>query len=245
MEEGKTIGKKPPLWWVYVYLIFTTLIASGAAIHGIFMVREEARASFSVFFSWSILALIPTIVFSILFWKNQQWYRIGTKILFILWSGTAFWYWSLAPIYQFFFGLLINEVQLGIFLFVYFWEVPIVGGVLFAYVCYRWFKPFQDYFEGKIKPVNPEKFYKELLQYPIKVGVWVFMCSVIAYLLGTAQFIFLQMLLLLKLGKTLRMVLLSQFSSVLVFISLSTSCSTVCERNSKTITLPFIWSAEE
>ncbi len=176
-------NQKRLIAWLLVLAIASTLVGT---FYGILAVMGKVTATLPILFTLCWVAFVPTVVLSFFFWKNKNLFSLKIQVLFMLWGGVALWYWSLAPIYQVL-NQTVNSQQIAVLILAYLWEVPGVGGAIFGYMGYRWFRPFSDYYADKIKPADPEKFYRAMLRFPIIIIFWTFFCSTFAYIVGVVQ----------------------------------------------------------
>ncbi|MEK7556744.1 MAG: ATP-binding protein, partial [Patescibacteria group bacterium] len=81
----------------------------------------------------------------------------------------------------------LNEKQLAWAAFAFVWEVPVIGGGLFALWAWRLLAPVYKFMDRGARLSRPERVYRLTYWYPVIVGVMLFVLSIVGYAVGAAQ----------------------------------------------------------
>ncbi|HEY4496709.1 MAG TPA: ATP-binding protein [Candidatus Paceibacterota bacterium] len=171
---------------IIIALLINIIVIISATIYALLGILGYATVSIFLFLIWLAALLFFNSLFIYLFWKNRGDFNYEHQALVILWGGISTWYWSFAPIY-YLLNMNLDELQLAWVMFAYFWEVPIIGGGLFVFISYLFFRPFGRYLSGKTKIGNPEKFLNRIFSLPLKIAILIFGVAVVGYIIGTLQ----------------------------------------------------------
>jgi len=169
------------LFFALSLLLLGIFSATGYAV---FSIWGNLPMSWFILFGWlGMLVLLDLWPISILI---RSWSSLSftLRIATILWTGISVWYWSLAPFY-FFLTTNVDMLQLKWAALIYFWEVPVVGGI-FVLVSLLVLQPIKQFVEGK-HTADSAKIYTATTRYPLFVACFIFAISIFGYALGTVQ----------------------------------------------------------
>lgn len=166
--------------------ILNVLIIFAASLYAILAILGKVDVNITIFLVWLIALNFFNGLFIYLLWRQRKFFDYIHQALVLLWGGVSIWYWSFAPIY-YLLNMNLDARQMAWTMFAYFWEVPVIGGLVFVTSAYLLFKPINDYFKGQLKISDPGEFYKKILRYPVWLACLMYVIALVGYAIGTLQ----------------------------------------------------------
>jgi two-component system cell cycle sensor histidine kinase/response regulator CckA len=163
----------------------TALAAAGACIpvpsaYAILALLDLVPMNVGIYLGWLVWLQAVHAAAGLVLWRHRATFSSRLKTLLLFWGGLAFWYWLPAPIY-FLLTMNIDALQLKWTALAFFWEVPVVGGA-FVLVVQRLFPSSRRH--PRLPPAGR---YRDVVRYPTKVALLLFIFTLAGYVLGALQ----------------------------------------------------------
>ncbi len=164
-----------------VIMLGSILLACGYVLWAMIAGRPF---SWKVFLSWSLILSVTNGMLLVAGWRYNHYLSRRVQVMLIDWAGTSVWYWLVAPAYQ---ALMmsLNNIQVTVLAFAYFWEVPVVGGLSFIFT-QRLFTPLNNYFQTS-QTDDPMDLYKQAEVFPAKAFIRNLVAATGGYAIGAIQ----------------------------------------------------------
>ncbi len=137
-----------------------------------------------VFLGWSLVLSLTNGILLTAGWHYNHYLSRRIQVMLIDWAGTSVWYWLVGPAYQYLM-MGLNNMQVTVLAFAYFWEVPVVGGLSFLFT-QKLFTPLNNYFQTG-ETDDPEGLYKKAELFPIKSFMRNLVAATGGYAIGAVQ----------------------------------------------------------
>ncbi|MEK7594960.1 MAG: PAS domain-containing sensor histidine kinase [Patescibacteria group bacterium] len=164
-----------------ILMVASTVFACGYVLWAII---NREPFGWSVFLTWSLILSATNGVLLAAGWFYNHYLSRRIQVMLIDWAGTSVWYWLVAPAYQYLM-MSLNNLQVTVLAFAYFWEVPVVGGLSFIFT-QKLFTPLNNYIQtGETE--DPADLYKQAEVFPIKAFIRNLCAATGGYAIGALQ----------------------------------------------------------
>lgn len=145
-----------------------------------------ALVTWGEFASWLVLLTVANGLLALTVRRAWSRLRLRSQALAVVWLSVSLWYWTVAPLF-FFLSMNVDGHQLAWTAFAFLWEVPVIGGLIFTWLCLVLLRPVTAFMDRGQGVRRPEVLYRWTLWYPRVVVTLLLLFSTAGYALGGLQ----------------------------------------------------------